>query len=460
MRVRSARILRVAAALAALAVVSGPAARADDAAPACGRPVLVLAAMPLELNPLVAATELDADGTVRVDGRTFYRGRLAGVDVVLAMTGIGLVNATETVTAAVEGLGCDFAAILFSGVAGSRHNIGDVAVPARWTLDDGDSWIDVDRDLLDVASALQADGAVTLAQDVPVGDAACLCPGVDAATPVRMPQPAKVYVGGDGMSSDMFGDKAVPCLPGGGDVAGCQPCITDPGLGEDAAAFAANAPDMADPAFFQAFFRPPAKTTQERDAQDMETAAVALVAHERGVPFLGVRAASDGNGDPLLLPGFPVQLFAYRQLAGNNAAAVTIAFLPLFSGAGEATDAAEAPPSLPALGLVVAAPSTPEPVSDVVPSRDSALPSPTRRRDHGSTAADGTTATVPDATAAGPAAEPAPRAVPSAGAARDAAAPVSDQPARAARTLPAVVAFGALASAATLVVRRRPRTTA
>ncbi|MCU1427209.1 MAG: hypothetical protein JWL83_1209, partial [Actinomycetia bacterium] len=36
---------------------------------------------------------------------------------------------------------------------------------------------------------------------------------------------------------------------------------------------------------------------------------------------------SDGRGDPLNLPGFPWQFFAYRQLAGNNAAAVTIAFL-------------------------------------------------------------------------------------------------------------------------------------
>jgi hypothetical protein len=45
------------------------------------------------------------------------------------------------------------------------------------------------------------------------------------------------------------------------------------------------------------------------------------------VPFLGIRAVSDGQGDPLHLPGFPFQFFVYRQLAGNNAAAVTVAFL-------------------------------------------------------------------------------------------------------------------------------------
>jgi len=42
---------------------------------------------------------------------------------------------------------------------------------------------------------------------------------------------------------------------------------------------------------------------------------------------LGIRAVSDGQGDPLHLPGFPSQFFVYRQLAANNAAAVTRAFL-------------------------------------------------------------------------------------------------------------------------------------
>jgi nucleoside phosphorylase len=63
------------------------------------------------------------------------------------------------------------------------------------------------------------------------------------------------------------------------------------------------------------------------DAQDEETAAVASIARQYRVPFLGIRAVSDGQGDPLHLPGFPWQFFVYRQLAGNNAATVTIAFL-------------------------------------------------------------------------------------------------------------------------------------
>jgi nucleoside phosphorylase len=59
----------------------------------------------------------------------------------------------------------------------------------------------------------------------------------------------------------------------------------------------------------------------------METAAVATVAARHHLPFLGFRAASDGNGDPLMLPGFPFQFFVYRQLAADNAAAVALRFL-------------------------------------------------------------------------------------------------------------------------------------
>lgn len=73
--------------------------------------------------------------------------------------------------------------------------------------------------------------------------------------------------------------------------------------------------------------RPPPETTDSFTAQDMETAATAAVADAHGIPFLGIRAVSDGQGDPLKLPGFPWQFFTYRNLAGDNAAAVTLAVL-------------------------------------------------------------------------------------------------------------------------------------
>ena len=60
---------------------------------------------------------------------------------------------------------------------------------------------------------------------------------------------------------------------------------------------------------------------------------VAAIAAEHDIPFLGIRAVSDGNGDPLGLPGSQVQFFVYRQLAGNNAAAL-IAFIAATPCAG------------------------------------------------------------------------------------------------------------------------------
>jgi nucleoside phosphorylase len=312
-----------------VAGVAGPASAARKAA--CVERVLVLSAMPLELNPLVEQAALT--DRVEHEGHSFYSGRLAGVDVVLAMTGIGPANAAATTEAALGLPGCRFRAVLFSGVAGSQGNIGDVAVPRRWTLDDGKHWASVDPALLRVARTLQP-RKVGLTQDVPVGDAACACPGVDAATPVHLPKQVTLRVGGEGTTSDPFGGYAVPCLPGGGDIAGCEPCLSMPGTVNNTFRFAERAPSLADPGFFQALFRNEGTSSYKADANDQETAAVLKVTHRHGVPFLGIRGVSDGQGDPLNLPGFPVQFAYYRQLAADNSAAVTVALLEAWNAAG------------------------------------------------------------------------------------------------------------------------------
>jgi len=321
-----------------LLLVVGVGIRPADATgprPACAKRVLVLSAMPLELNPLVQKAALS--GSQTRDGRTFYSGRLAGVDVVLAITGIGPANATQAAETAFGLSSCPFAAALFSGVAGSRGFIGDVAIPRRWTSDEGHSWLAVDPAMLRVAQTLRG-SRIHLTQDVPVGDAACACPGVDAATPAHVPQVPTVRVAGDGTTSDPFGGRLVPCVPGGGDIAGCEPCVTATAMPGNAATFASRAPVLAtDPGFFQALLQPPAGTTTTADAQDEETGAVLRVVRRHGVPFLGVRGVSDGRGDPLGLPGFPFQFAVYRQLAANNAATVTTAFLRAWVAAGRPT---------------------------------------------------------------------------------------------------------------------------
>lgn len=315
---------------AAAATAQEPTTAAADPCPHEPR-VLILTAMPLELHPLLDAATVDVDERVRVGDKTFHPAELAGQPVILAMTGIGLVNAEITTEAALAHFGCQVERIVFSGVAGSKHQIGDVAVPAEWTMDGGRTWHGVDPDMLAAAEALEGTEAVELTQVVPVGDAACLCPGVDPGTPVDLGRRPEVFVGGRGTSGDTYGGKALPCIPGGGDVFGCEPCLGRAGTVEDALAFASNVPDYADPAFIEDFFQPPEQTTDSYEAQDQESAAVARVAEEHDVPYLAVRAASDGQGDPLNLPGFPFQFFAYRNLAGDNAAAVTTAWLELWA---------------------------------------------------------------------------------------------------------------------------------
>jgi nucleoside phosphorylase len=320
------RALRVALVVVLLSgLLSGAAAVASPSR--CAHPVLLLSAMPLELNPLVAKATITS--TTHVQGRTFYGGRLAGVDVVMALTGIGPVNATRTSTVAFTTFRCSFAATVFSGVAGSSAYLGDVMVPSRWTSDGGKHYVGTSPGMYAVARTLRG---VKLSADVPVGDAACLCGGVDAATPVHLPHQPQLRVGGAGETSDPFGGAAAPCTYGGGDIAGCEPCVLTGDPARDTEEFAGNAAGI--PALLVGALQPLPTTTSGYAAQDEETGAVDLVARRHGVPFLGIRSVSDGQGDPLHLPGFPVQFAVYRQLAGNNAAAVTVAFLRAWARGG------------------------------------------------------------------------------------------------------------------------------
>src|SRR5262245_57901868 len=100
--------------------------RTDDAA----APYLaIVSAYPAELAPIAAAT--DVDGTIEIGGRPFYTGRLAGVRVLLGMTGIGVVNAANVIQALLERH--DIAGLVMSGTGGTRHHIGDVIVASEMT---------------------------------------------------------------------------------------------------------------------------------------------------------------------------------------------------------------------------------------------------------------------------------------------------------------------------------------
>jgi Phosphorylase superfamily len=202
-----------------------------------------------------------------------------------------------------------------------------VAIPARWTSDDGATWHSVDSGMLAAANSLTVD---LLSSDT-IGDPACAC-GLFAGPRIDLKREPDLHVGGDGSSDDNNNGTAFPAIPFGGDIFGPQPCA---------------APDFS-PLFFGNFFQavgpflafglvsnltgllnPVAPAV---DAVDMETAAAQQVAEAHGIPFLGIRGMSDGPGDPLHLPGYPFTFLVYKQVAADNAAMVTEAFLQNWAG--------------------------------------------------------------------------------------------------------------------------------
>jgi nucleoside phosphorylase len=294
---------------------------------------LILSALPAEADAVLARTTLDPNPTVVVDGHHFYLGTLGGKKVIVAMTGIGEVNATQTTETAVDHFtpasGISIDAVVFSGVAGGsgRTEIGDVAVPARWTSDGGTTWHAVDPGMLAAANAV----TVNLMSTDTIGDPACAwCPlaHIPLINLYREPQ---LFVGGDGSTSDNNNGTAFPEIPLGGAIFGPQPLAApDFSLLYPGNFFQAVGPFLVQGLLsnITGLF---ATAHPAVDAVDQETAAAQQVADAHGIPFLGVRGMSDGPGDPLNLPGYPFTFLVYKQIAADNAAIVTQAFLQSWS---------------------------------------------------------------------------------------------------------------------------------
>lgn len=303
------------------------AARAVEHTAAGTCPVLVLSAMPLEIDPILQKASLNSTPVWVDNGKGFWKGTVEGNPAVFAITGIGTQNAAETTKAAFEHFAC-FSLVVFSGASGGDF-IGDVMVPARWTTN-GKTYTDTSSKALSLAANLAAHPP-TLEQTTPAGDPLCACSAAGNAavtTPVTVEHKPQVEVGGIGVSHDGFGGRALPCTPAADDVFGCWPCaFPDTAAAAQAENLGTTVPPFLNPSFFLDYESASAAPPGSYVSDDMETAASFAVAAEHGVPVIGFRSASDGGGDPLHLPGFPAEFFLYRQLAANNAASVALAFL-------------------------------------------------------------------------------------------------------------------------------------
>ena len=250
----------------------------------------IVSAFPAELAALVDAADIET--TIEVDGRQHYVGRLDGVSVVLALTGIGMINARTRTLALLDGF--PVAALIMSGVAGSPQRIGDVLLPDDWVERDGVDVFHPNPALL----ALARRAAARL--PAPLEHCTLVPPTAPDPMTVCFGFVPTVIFGGRGVSGD--NGKTFPCIPAAGDIFGCElPSPTPAAVTGEVFHPRGTAPDIV----------------------DMETGAVARAAAERQIPFLGVRAVSDGAGDPLGDRGFPAQFFDYYRLAARNAAAVT-----------------------------------------------------------------------------------------------------------------------------------------
>jgi nucleoside phosphorylase len=289
----------------ALAIVGTSACGDRGAGGTTATPIAVVSAFPAELAAVLDRATVDESRTI--DGHVFRMGRIGRTPVVIAMTGIGLVNARDTTrllldTFAVSG-------VVVSAVAGSPFKDGDVTVPATWVLADGSSYAS-DPAWLDRVAEITQDGAIALEHCAIIPDVGKI-PGVMPGQEVCFPYTPRVVLGGFGSSSDPYGDQALGCTPGGNDVFGCD--------GDPLPATVVSVGDAGTAALVRI-------DPGTQAAYEMETGAIAREAAARGLPFIAFRASSDGGGDPLNLTDF-TEFFAYYRLAAHNAAAAAAAFL-------------------------------------------------------------------------------------------------------------------------------------
>ncbi|MGN6472196.1 MAG: 5'-methylthioadenosine/S-adenosylhomocysteine nucleosidase family protein [Mycobacteriales bacterium] len=330
------RIGRVIAVVVVAVISIGGAATANAsathhaaAAVDCSPHLLVLSAEPEELAPLLARTDPRGGKPLAVGSHTFYTGTLGGHRAVLTLVGTGPVNARNTTRLALSHFQCDgrttITGIVFSGVAGGDY-IGDVNAATRWT-EDGKHFIPVSRAMLRVARAVQRAHRYRLSRDNHAGDPLCIHLDPETGPAVTVTHTPTFKVGGNGLTTDPFGGRALPCFPGGGDVFGCRPCESANVTPTNPVTFFQQIAPFLNPDFFTGYFSSTAAPPGHYVSSDEETAEVAKAARAAHVPFIGFRGVSDGGGDPLHLPGFPFQFFVYRQLSADNVGAVAAAFI-------------------------------------------------------------------------------------------------------------------------------------
>jgi len=336
-------LLRCAAWLA-LALPCGLAAAADGRARClsdCTPRIGIVSAFGAEADLLVGETR--ARRTHVIHGKRFTTGVLRGNPVVIVLSGVSIVNSTMVTQQMLDHFRVE--RLVMSGIAGGvdpANHVGDVTVPDRWAMPMEVFWnADArlpspcgktgDLSCLGLKLATGADGQ-------PLPPFALQTPQGRVETGLYMrenyvlnaanaphggfmfdyPVDAEMLAVARGLAPTLerCGPKARRA-DGSQDASMCvkqQPRLLVGGRGVSAPVFLANAQ-------YRAYLH----EVLQAQTFEMETAALAHVAHANGVPYIAFRSLSDLAG----AEGFDADvgaLFA-SGLAEVNEAAVTLAFL-------------------------------------------------------------------------------------------------------------------------------------
>lgn len=284
------------------AVAAQPAGRVDETPR-----MAILSAFAPELDLLRA--RLRDPRAYSVQGVEFTTGSLEGRPVVLALSGISMVNAAMNTQLLFDRFHVTH--LVFSGIAGGVNpglRIGDVSVPERWG-----QYLEV----------------VMMRETAPGRYRAPASKGAFEFAPYGMMQPRAVRARsaeGTGIQEKFWFEadprmlavaRGIQSVP----LRGCdrqnrcldeRPRLVVGGNGVSGQAFVDNAD-----------FRRYVFQTFEAHVLDMESAACAMVAYGNGVPFIAFRSLSDLAGGG---PG-ENEMHTFMSLAADNAARVLLAFL-------------------------------------------------------------------------------------------------------------------------------------
>ncbi len=261
----------------------------------------------------VLAHRITDGDAFEIAGRSFICGELAGCAVVVAMTGMSLVNAAMTAQAALDHFAVEH--LVYTGIAGAidpQVRVGDVIVPDRWA-----------QSLEVIFGRATADGFekpawLTWAADLPAfgmmmpNTVVVGAPGRPAAPRLWFPVDERLAQIARALEGLVLADRTPQ-----GRALSHQPRLHVGGAAVSASAFVDNL------AYRQYLFE-----TFEARIADMESAAVAQVAFANGVPFIAFRSASDLAG----ADDQANEMDVFMHLAAENSVRVVTAFLEQLAG--------------------------------------------------------------------------------------------------------------------------------